>query len=120
MCFLLRAWPRSWGVKVLQPSLSTPVSLVPASELTWIGMWSIRVCVSRYLALHPENGAMLTTGRRIEDVDKELGNKEGFAEGFDFRTPARGVATHVYASFEPSLKGRSFPLCLLCTLIMVS
>ena len=83
-------------------------------------MWSTRVCVSRYLALRPEKGAMLTMGRRTEDVDKELGNKEGFAEGFDFKTPARGVATHVYASFEPILKGRSFPLCLLCSLIKVS
>ena len=52
---------------------------------------------------------MLTIGRQTEDVDKELGNKEGFAEGFDIKTPARGVATHVYASFEPSLKGLSFP-----------
>ena len=42
---------------------------------------------------------------RIENVDKELGNKEGFAEGFDFKSPERGVATHVYAAFEPSLKG---------------
>ena len=49
--------------------------------------------------LQPEWNAMLTIGRWTEDVDKELGNKEGFAEGFDFKTPARGVATHVYASF---------------------
>ena len=52
---------------------------------------------------------MLNIGRQTQDVDKELGNKEGFAEGFDIKTPARGVATHVYASFEPSLKGLSFP-----------
>ena len=55
---------------------------------------------------------MLIIGRRAEDVDKDLGNKEGFAEGFDVKTPARGVATHVYASFEPSLKGLSFPFML--------
>lgn len=44
---------------------------------------------------------------RAEGVDKELGNKEGFSAGFDFKTPERGVATHVYAAFEPSLKGQS-------------
>lgn len=38
-------------------------------------------------------------------MDRELGNKEGFADGFDFKPPERGVATHVYAAFEPSLKG---------------
>ena len=59
--------------------------------------------------LQPEWSATLTIGRWTEDVDKELGNKEGFTEGFDFKTPARGVATHVYASFEPSLKVLSFP-----------
>ena len=63
--------------------------------------------------MHANHG----TGR-TEDVDKELGNIEGFAEDFDYKTPARGVATHVYASFEPSLKGRSFlsPFALLCPL----
>lgn len=76
--------------------------------------------MSRCLALHPEKGAILTIGRRTEDVDKELGNKEGFVEGFDFKTPARGVATHVYASFEPSLKGRSFPTCFPYSFIKVS
>lgn len=50
---------------------------------------------------------MLTVHRRTEDLDKELGNKEGWAEGFDFKTPARGVATHVYAAFEPTLKSQS-------------
>ncbi|KAI4156773.1 MAG: hypothetical protein LQ340_000030 [Diploschistes diacapsis] len=40
----------------------------------------------------------------LQGVDKELGNKEGFSAGFDFKTPERGVATHVYAAFEPSLK----------------
>ena len=49
-----------------------------------------------------------------ENVDRELGNKEGFTEGFDFKTPERGVATHVYAAFEPSLKGTC------CTVLVVS
>ncbi|KAL8785851.1 MAG: hypothetical protein Q9195_008475 [Heterodermia aff. obscurata] len=41
----------------------------------------------------------------LEAVDRELGNAEGWSAGFDFKTPARGVATHVYAAFEPTLKG---------------
>ena len=48
---------------------------------------------------------MLTIGWRTEQLDKELGYKEGWEEGFEFKTPARGVATHVYATFEPSLRG---------------
>lgn len=78
-------------------------------------MWSIQACVSRYLALPPEREATLTIGSRTEGLDKELGNKEGWAEGFNFKTPARGVATHVYAAFEPTLKGQSFtPISLHC------
>ena len=41
----------------------------------------------------------------IAAADRLLGNAEGWATGFDFKTPDRGVATHVYAAFEPSLKG---------------
>ena len=67
-------------------------------------MWSIQACVSQHFTLPSERDVMLTIERRPEDVDKELGNKEGWAEGFDFKTPARGVATHVYAAFEPTLK----------------
>jgi hypothetical protein len=50
------------------------------------------------------------TNRNIEKVDRELGNKEGFMSGFEFKSPERGVATHVYAAFEPSLKGRVTPI----------
>ncbi len=39
-------------------------------------------------------------------VDKELGNKEGWGK-FNYKSPGRGTATHVYASFDPSLKGIS-------------
>ncbi|KAL7800239.1 hypothetical protein V8C37DRAFT_398460 [Trichoderma ceciliae] len=39
----------------------------------------------------------------IAAVDKSLGNAEGW-EAFKWKTPERGVATHVYAAFEPSLK----------------
>ncbi|TDZ60716.1 Short-chain dehydrogenase TIC 32 [Colletotrichum trifolii] len=39
-------------------------------------------------------------------VDRSLGNKEGWAE-FKWKTPDQGAATHVYAAFEPSLKGNN-------------
>ena len=83
-------------------------------------MWSIQACVSQYFALLPERDAMLTLGRWTEDLDKELGNKEGWAEGFDFKTPGRGVATHVYAAFEPTLKSQSLAFTSLGCLIEVS
>lgn len=41
----------------------------------------------------------------LQAVDRELGNAEGWSEGFDFKTPARGVTTHVVAAFDPALKG---------------
>ncbi|OTA07746.1 Short-chain dehydrogenase/reductase [Trichoderma parareesei] len=37
-------------------------------------------------------------------ADRLLGNAEGWLTEFDFKTPDRGVATHIYAAFEPSLK----------------
>lgn len=40
-------------------------------------------------------------------IDKQNGNKEGWSSGFDFKSPERGAATHVWASFAPELKGRS-------------
>ncbi|KAL8725887.1 MAG: hypothetical protein Q9181_006247 [Wetmoreana brouardii] len=40
----------------------------------------------------------------MEAVDREQGNAEGWSEGFDSKTPARGVATHVVAAFDPALK----------------
>ncbi|RFU77519.1 ww domain-containing oxidoreductase [Trichoderma arundinaceum] len=36
-------------------------------------------------------------------VDKAFGNAEGW-EDFKWKSPERGVATHIYAAFEPSLK----------------
>lgn len=62
---------------------------------------------------------MLTT-ERTEEVDRELGNKEGFEGGLDYKTPARGVATHIYAAFEPSLKGLYFSLYFLTSPSKVS
>ena len=43
----------------------------------------------------------------LEAIDRELGNTEAFAGGFDYKTPERGVATHIFAAFEPSLRGKS-------------
>lgn len=41
-----------------------------------------------------------------------LGNSEGWRDGFKFKTLERGVATHIYAAFEPSLKGKDIPRVL--------
>ncbi|KAJ5392182.1 hypothetical protein N7509_007672 [Penicillium cosmopolitanum] len=40
-------------------------------------------------------------------TDRRLGNAEGWKTSFDFKTPERGVATHVYASFDPLLKANN-------------
>ncbi|KAH0523979.1 hypothetical protein TsFJ059_008907 [Trichoderma semiorbis] len=37
-------------------------------------------------------------------ADRMLGNSEGWRDDFKFKTLERGVATHIYAAFEPSLK----------------
>ena len=39
-------------------------------------------------------------------ADKTMGNAEGWAD-FNVKTPEQGAATHVYAAFEPSLKGKT-------------
>jgi hypothetical protein len=41
-----------------------------------------------------------------ESIDRQLGNREGWAE-FNLKTLERGAATHVYAAFDPTLKGAS-------------
>ncbi|PYI25171.1 hypothetical protein BP00DRAFT_119086 [Aspergillus indologenus CBS 114.80] len=41
-----------------------------------------------------------------EAVDRSLGNREGWRDEFDAKNLERGAATHVYAAFDPSLKGR--------------
>lgn len=40
----------------------------------------------------------------IGSADKALGNREGWKE-FDTKPLERGVATHIYAAFDPALKG---------------
>ena len=49
---------------------------------------------------------MLTMVTYLEAVDQELGNVEGFAKGFDYKSPERGVATHIFAALAPSLRGK--------------
>jgi hypothetical protein len=43
----------------------------------------------------------------IGSADKALGNREGWKE-FDAKPLERGVATHIYAAFDPALKGMLF------------
>lgn len=40
---------------------------------------------------------------RLAAIDKELGNTEGWA-GLRFIEPQHGVATHVYAAFDPAMR----------------
>ena len=99
----------------LGPKGLIAVSPHPSAIATNLGIyldWNVQYSGPRKLEslLCSKKGATQTTGQRKEDVDKKLGNKEGFTEGIDFKTPARGVATYVYAMFEPRLKGYSFPL----------
>jgi NAD(P)-dependent dehydrogenase (short-subunit alcohol dehydrogenase family) len=44
-------------------------------------------------------------------IDKELGNMEGWKTAFDRKTPQQGVATHVYAAFDPSLQNHNGAYC---------
>ena len=47
-------------------------------------------------------------------VDREMGNEEGFDTGlfFDFKTIQRGVATHIYAAFDPNISGMTRPFAI--------
>ena len=36
-----------------------------------------------------------------------MGNFEGWKESFDYKSPERGVSTHVYAAFSPELKSHN-------------
>lgn len=45
-----------------------------------------------------------------------LGNSEGWRDDFKFKTLERGVTTHIYAAFEPSLKGKDISCVLFCVL----
>ncbi|KAI1495951.1 NAD(P)-binding protein [Biscogniauxia marginata] len=43
----------------------------------------------------------------LQAADRALGNKEGWANGFELKSVERGAATHVFASFSPSLEGHN-------------
>ncbi|KAL7961241.1 hypothetical protein V8C34DRAFT_312051 [Trichoderma compactum] len=45
-------------------------------------------------------------GPAMVAVDRMLGNSEGWRDGFKCKTLERGVATHIYAAFEPSLEDK--------------
>ncbi|OCK75776.1 NAD(P)-binding protein [Lepidopterella palustris CBS 459.81] len=49
----------------------------------------------------------------LKEVDRALGNAEGWGE-FKFKTPSQGVATHVYAAFDPKLQARNGAYLLDC------
>ena len=42
---------------------------------------------------------------RLATVDKQNGNAEGWWTSLTYKTQSEGIATHVFACFEPSLKG---------------
>ncbi|KAL7948640.1 hypothetical protein V8C42DRAFT_315059 [Trichoderma barbatum] len=46
-------------------------------------------------------------GPALAVADRLLGNSEGWDAGFDWKTIEKGIATHIYAAFEPSLKERN-------------
>ena len=52
----------------------------------------------------------MLTDCMIGGFDKELGNSQGDWETFPVKTPSQGVATHVFAAFDPTLKGLLFLL----------
>lgn len=58
-------------------------------------------CVSINILIHQLK--ILLTG--IGVADRTLGNREGWGE-FKVKTLDQGVATHVYAAFDPGLNGK--------------
>ena len=55
----------------------------------------------KYQNTHPSVKKLLTG---IGAADKTLGNREGWGE-FKIKTLDQGVATHIYAAFDPGLNG---------------
>lgn len=55
----------------------------------------------KYQNTHPPIEKLLTG---IGAADKTLGNREGWGE-FKIKTLDQGVATHIYAAFDPGLNG---------------
>ena len=45
--------------------------------------------------------------RWLGEVDSAMGNEEAFRTGFGaVKSMERGVATHIYAAFDPNLSGK--------------
>lgn len=59
-----------------------------------------------------------TTNMIIGNADKTLGNAEGWRE-FNPKTLERGVATHIYAAFDPSIKGTLTPSLLILSIKLI-
>jgi len=85
----------------------TAVSLHPGAILTnlsnhidWQTEYADLGKYIRRLQIHS------STDSTLARVDRMMGNFEGWKEAFDLKSPERGVATHVYAAFEPDLKGK--------------
>lgn len=72
------------------------------SHLDWDDVDVKGLCM---LALWWDCPTYFWSNSRLGSTDRRLGNAEGWKTSFDFKTPERGVATHVYASFDPLLKG---------------
>lgn len=84
---------------------STQASLALTLVAILIGTKASRVFVSTTpTALLQRPKAEWYVFLLLEAVDRSLGNKEGWAD-LKWKTPDQGVATHVYAAFDPNLKG---------------
>ena len=60
---------------------------------------------------------MLIGTALAEELDRELGNKQGAPDyKMDLKDLSQGTATHVVAAFDPKLEGTVFPhaYCLTC------
>lgn len=81
-------------------------SLSLAEKLGTVGLLSFSLhpgVIGTNLASHIDWG---NDYAGLPAVDRSLGNREGWA-GFKWKSPNQGTATHVYAAFEPSLKGHN-------------
>lgn len=81
----------------------TPVSFSRIWATTWTGMWIFLDSVRFTLSFA---GVGNVTDKQTENADRSLGNREGWSD-FKPKPLERGAATHIYASFDPSLKGKT-------------
>lgn len=104
ICSCVYLWPRSLVPRGFSPSAFTRALLrVPISALTVIGTSTIRRSVSKPVDDHSVCCSKVLTHDAVA-ADKALGNPEGWATEFAFKSQQRGVATFVFAAFDPSLK----------------